>query len=67
MILDDLTAPQMQSKKPRQVFNGQNKRMEGNPVGIISTGSPAKKKTTKIEDEFKKCPHCDRKFGPKVR
>ena len=41
--------------------------MEGNPVGNISTGSPGKKKTTKIEDEFKKCPHCERKFGPKVR
>ena len=35
-------------------------------MGNLSTSSPAKKKTTKIEDEFKKCPHCDRKFGPKV-
>ena len=25
-----------------------------------------RKKTVKIEDEFKECPHCQRKFGPKV-
>jgi ribosomal protein L37AE/L43A len=55
--------------KKRKVFDGAKKRLEGLPdVPIIrkNEGS-AKKKPAKPEDEFQKCPHCSRNFGPKVR
>ncbi len=38
----------------------------------VSGGSPSplrrsfRKKTVKVEDDHKECPHCRRKFGPKV-
>ena len=56
--------------KKRKVFDGAKKRLEGLP-DVPPTRKPvndgsAKKKPAKPEDEFSKCPHCARNFGPKV-
>ena len=53
------------STTKRKVFDVTNKRTDG--LEKVPTKSPSvvKKKSSRIEDEFKKCPHCERKFGPK--
>ena len=53
------------STTKRKVFNVTSKRLEGLEKVPSRSPSVVKKKSTRIEDEFKKCPHCGRKFGPK--
>lgn len=55
--------------KKRKVFDGAKKRLEGLPdvPAIRKNDVSVKKKPAKPEDEFQKCPHCSRNFGPKVR
>ena len=56
--------------KKRKVFDGAKKRLEGlSDVPLTprkSVDGSAKKKPAKPDDEFQKCPHCARNFGPKV-
>ena len=56
------------SKLPRKVFDVANirtKDMESVPRSP-STPLVRKRSSMKPEDDFKTCPHCSRKFGPKV-
>lgn len=55
------------STKKRNVFDLAKKRTEGlDPVPVSKEPTP-KRKLVKAEDEFQKCPSCQRKFGDKVR
>ena len=56
------------SKLPRKVFDFSNVRTKDlDPVPkSLSTPLTRKKSSNKPEDDFKTCPHCNRKFGLKV-
>ena len=53
------------STKKRNVFDLAKKRTEGLDA-VPASKEPPKKKMVKAEDEFQKCPSCNRKFGDKV-
>ena len=56
------------SQLPRKVYDVSNirtKDMESVPRSP-STPLVRKRSSNKPEDDFKTCPHCSRKFGPKV-
>lgn len=55
-------------KLPRKVFDAANIRTKD--MAQVPRAPPTtltrKKSSNKPEDDFKSCPHCCRKFGPKV-
>ena len=53
------------STKKRNVFDLAKKRTEGLD-SVPASKEPPKRKLVKAEDEFQKCPSCQRKFGDKV-
>ena len=56
------------SKLPRKVFDFATVRTKDMDQVPRSPSTPLtrKKSSNKPEDDFKLCPHCSRKFGPKV-
>ena len=56
------------SQLPRKVFDFANIRTKDMEQVPRSSSTPLtrKKSSNKPEDDFKMCPHCSRKFGPKV-
>ena len=56
------------SKLPRKVFDVSNIRTKDLEYVPRSPSTPLtrKKSSNRPEDDFRQCPHCSRKFGPKV-